>query len=130
MFAKFKSLFDPSKKNIKEVQSTVDEVKTLRDTYKDKSLEELQTIIKEIREELHPLIEAIPEKYKSSIKAPKRNKDYVAKEQAVQDTLLKNLPKVYAATGEVLRRRVGYVHYDVQLVASTILAQGYKLTEL
>lgn len=125
-----KKFFDPSKKAISNAFPTVHKINNLEKEYEKKSMEELKEIIANIKAELKPLVEDIPSKYKNSLKVTGKNPQYVAAEQKVKDKLLSHLAEVYAAIREVTKRNAGIRHFDVQLLASCILAQGYKLTEL
>ncbi|MBD3362563.1 preprotein translocase subunit SecA [Candidatus Dojkabacteria bacterium] len=130
MFKFLKKFFDQSTKAIKKVHPIVDEINALESEFEKKSKEELTQMIDKFRAELKPLNEAIPNKYKSSLKVPDKDEEYVAKEEKLKAKLLSFMPQVYAAIREIVKRQTGKRHYDVQLIASIILAQGYHLTEL
>lgn len=124
-----KKLFDPSRKTIKTVKPIIEKINALEPEFEKKSDDEIRELIKNFRSKLKPLIDDIPEIYKSSLKAPGKDKDYVAKEENIHKILLSYLPEMFAATRESLKRKVGYRQFDVQMIAAAILAQGYKLTE-
>jgi preprotein translocase subunit SecA len=125
-----KKLFDPSKKAIAAAYPTVHKINALEKEYEKKSIDEIKQLIADIKTELKPLVDAIDSKYKNSLKVTGKHPKYVSQELKVKEKLLSRLPEVYAAIREVTKRNAGIRHFDVQLLASSILALGYKLTEL
>jgi len=130
MFDKLKSLFDPSKKALNKMLPIIELIDGFEAEHEVKSFEEIKNRMNEIRKELSQLADEIPAKYKSSLKAAGKDSDYVKKEEALKAKLLEYLPEVYSSVREVLKRDTNKRHYKVQMQAATILAQGYKLTEL
>lgn len=130
MISFLKKFFEPSKKAIQGATPIVAKINALEKDYENKSISELRTIIDNIKAELKPIVDSIEHKYKTSLKIGEKNAAYIAKETKLKAILLSHLPQVYAAIREVTKRNAGIRHFDVQLLASTILAQGYKLTEL
>lgn len=130
MISFLKKFFEPSKKAIQGATPIVLKINALEKDYENKSISELRTIIDNIKAELKPIVDSIEHKYKTSLKIGEKNAAYIAKETKLKTILLSHLPEVYAAIREVTKRNAGIRHFDVQLLASTILAQGYKLTEL
>lgn len=130
MLSFIKKYFDPSKKAIQAAMPTVKKINALEKEFEKKDLTEIKERILEIKKELKPLVEGIDAKFKTSLKVTGKDSAYVTAENKLKEKLLSHLPEVYAALREVTKRSAGIRHFDVQLLASTILAQGYKLTEL
>lgn len=129
MFKKFKKLFDNNEKAIKGVEPIVEEILSKESSLKDLSIEELKSKVDKMREELKPLLEKIPSKNKTALQ--QINHDSLPEyDQKIKDKLQKFLPEFFAIMRELNRKKFGKPHYRVQLLASTILAQGMKLTEL
>jgi len=93
--------FGPSyTKELKLIQSTVDAVTALSDSYKDISDEEIKVKVAELRSKV--------------------------KEGASLDSVL---PQMFSITREVSSRTLGLRHYDVQIVGGILLHIG-KITEM
>ncbi len=130
MLSFIKKYFDPSKKAIQAATPTVKIINELEKDLEKRDLTEIKARIQEIKSDLKPLVDAIDAKFKTSLKVTGKDSAYVSTENKLKEKLLSYLPEVYAAIREVTKRSAGIRHFDVQLLASTILAQGYKLTEL
>ncbi|MCA9383636.1 SEC-C domain-containing protein [Candidatus Dojkabacteria bacterium] len=129
MFGRLKKLFDNNDRAIKEVTPTVDEIFGLEDKVKSLSFEEMRDKIDGMRKELAPILEKFPESYKTSLTSDLS--DEFSKEEAeLSDKLKSFIPELFAILRETNSRKFGKPHYRVQLIASTILAQGHRLAEL
>lgn len=129
MFKFVKDLFDPNKAAIKNVTPIVDEIEALEAKVKDMSLEAMREEVEKVRAEIKPLLDKVPEDLKIPLKSINTANlpDY---EIEIKEKLQEFLPRFFAFMKEINRRKFGKPHYRVQLIASTILAQGNKLTEL
>ncbi len=130
MFGFLSKMFDSNQKALDSYQPIVDEVNSLETKFKDMPLEKLRARLDEMRLELQPLVEAIPDSEKSSLRAVDRKGGLNDKEKAIQDKLQELLPEVFAIVREVARKDFNRRHFDVQVLAGAILASGQKLTEL
>lgn len=130
MFNIFSKLFDSNQKVVNKFMPVVDEVNALEEKVSKMKLEEMKERMDVFRQELKPLLEKIDESTKSSLVAIDRVKGLPQEEKDIQNKLLEFLPEVYAIVREVMNREYKKRHFDVQILAGTILAQGQKLTEL
>jgi preprotein translocase subunit SecA len=130
MFKFFKSVFDPSKKALKTLESVIVQIDGFEQRNESMSLSEMKERVSLIRKELRDLSDQIPSEFKSPLRAKGKDANYVKKEEALKTKLLENLPEVYSLVREILKRESGKRHYKVQMQAAALLAQGYKLTEL
>lgn len=126
----FKNLFDPSLKALKGIEPTIAQIDEFEQAHESLSVEDIKQRISVIRNEIKRLSDEIPNEFKTSLKAKGKDAEYVRKEEALKSKLLEYLPEVYSLVREILKRESGIRHYKVQMQAATILAQGYKLTEL
>jgi preprotein translocase subunit SecA len=128
MFSFVKNFMDPNKAALKEAQPVVDKILSLEDKVKTMTSEDMQARIKEMREELAPLIAKIKIEDRLPLKPAsfRDNKDELVIHQKLQTFL----PEIFAYLREINGRKFNKRHFPVQLLAATILAQGNKLTEL
>jgi preprotein translocase subunit SecA len=125
-----KSLFDPSKKAIKSLEATIEKIDGFEQQHETISQDEMRERISIIRKQIKDLADEIPQEFKSSLKSRGKDASYVKKEEALKEKLLEHMPEVYSLVREILKRDSGKRHYRVQMQAASLLAQGYKLTEL
>ncbi|MBN1915986.1 preprotein translocase subunit SecA [Candidatus Dojkabacteria bacterium] len=131
----FSKFFDSNEKQIKAAWPIVEKINSLEPDFEKKDIKSFQKRLDTIRNELNTLVEKVPSEDKMSIKTPEKGKDMPQYEKAIQDKLLEFLPEVYAMIREVSKRKMRkgkkfIRQFDVQLLASAILAQGFKLVEL
>ena len=124
------SLFDSNKREIKKAMKVVDIINSLEDEIKKLSLEEMRNEIEEVRSELDKLREKVPQEELLSLRTFNRGGGLQGFDKQIQDRLLEYMPRFYAMVREVMRRKMDRRHYDVQLAAGVILAQGQKLGEI
>jgi preprotein translocase subunit SecA len=125
----FSSFFDRSTKKVKSTDKYLANVKDFIDKVSDMSDEQMKKRIDEIRQEVAPLVDAIPSEQKRSLTKVNRREKFPENEKAVQDKLFEHMPEVYALTNEAFKRTVGFSYHDVQLRAGILLAEGQLLVE-
>ncbi len=135
IFDIFSKLFDSNEKQLKAVWPLVEEINKFEPELEKKELKELQIRIQEIKIELTKLVEKVPAEDRLSTRTPEKGKDMPSYEKDIRNKLLEFLPEVYAMIREVTKRKMRrgdkfIRQFDVQLLASSILAQGQKLVEL
>ena len=131
MFTALKKLFnfDPSEKAIKFATPIVTEILTKEAEYANLSLDEMKGKVDAMRAELKPLLEEVPAERKVALETVRQGElpDY---EVAIQNKIKSFVPELFALLREVNNRKFHKPHFEVQLLAATILAQGNYLTEL
>lgn len=127
MFGFIKNLFDPNKRAIKQVEPIVEKILALEKDVKELSFEQMRDQADKYRGELKELIEKLPPEAFDNIRT---QKELHPLEKQISDKLQEFLPSVFAYLREINRRKFNKPHFPVQLMASVILAQGNKLTEL
>jgi preprotein translocase subunit SecA len=132
MFGFIKKLFDSNEKQLNKAQVVVDEVNSHEKKISGMSTDEIRNRILEIKKELKPLLDKVPEEDKSSIKVRDYEKGLPQCELDIMDKLQEFVPEVFAMVREVNNRKLygKRRHFDVQILAGIILAQGNKLIEL
>lgn len=130
MFGFLKSLFDSNEKQLKKVQPIVEEVNSLEEKVSKMSFEQMRKRVKDFKRQLDPLVRKVPEEAKDSIKVRDFEKASPSYEQDILAKLEKMIPEVFAILREVTKRKYNRRHFDVQILAGIILAQGNKLVEL
>lgn len=127
LFAKF---FSSQERDLNKARAVVRQINDLEPKVQALSYEQMQTRIAEIRKELTDLVNKIPSQQKHSLKRIDRTQKLAEAELKIQQRLLEHMPEVYAMIREVMHREFNRRHYDVQLLAGVVLAQGQRLTEL
>jgi preprotein translocase subunit SecA len=127
MFGFIKQLFDPNKTAIKQVQPVVDKILALEKDAKELKIEQMKEQADKYREELQELISQLPDEAFDNIRTQKQLHSL---EKQINDKLQDMLPTIFSYLREINRRKFNKPHFPVQLMASVILAQGNKLTEL
>lgn len=127
MFGFIKNLFDPNKSAIKQVEPIVEKILALEKDVQELSFEQMRDQADKYRGELKELIEKLPPEAFDNIRT---QKELHPLEKQISDKLQEFLPSVFAYLREINRRKFNKPHFPVQLMASVILAQGNKLTEL
>lgn len=124
-----RQLVDANEKQIAQARKTLKLVNDLETDMQALSYTQMQERIREMQAVFKELTKEMPEEHKSSLVRVDRNSvpDY---EKKIYGKLQEFMPEVYAMAREVMRREFNRRHYDVQIIASIILAQGQKLTEL
>ncbi|MCA9378947.1 SEC-C domain-containing protein [Candidatus Dojkabacteria bacterium] len=125
-----KSIFDSNEKQLKKAQKIVEQVNALEPEFEKLSYAQMRERLDAIRAELAELSKAVPEESRLSLKRIEREKGLPEYEVAIQQKLWEVMPEVFAFIREAYKRETGKRHYDVQILAGAILAQGQKLTEL
>jgi len=127
MLGFIKKLFDPNKSAIKQVEPVVEKILALEKDVQELSFEQMRDQADKYRSELKELIEKLPSDAFDNIRTQKQLHPL---EKQITDKLQEFLPSVFAYLREINRRKFNKPHFPVQLMASVILAQGNKLTEL
>jgi len=135
MFGFIKKFLDNNEKQLKAVQPIVDEINTFEKKVSKMDIEDMKDRVTGMRKELQPLLKKVPKREKSSIIVRDYTKPLSNSESAVIEKLQTYIPELFAIIREITKRKFSNEkfhrrHYDVQLVAAIILAQGNKLVEL
>lgn len=119
--------FDPNKKAIQNVDPIVDQIFELEDSVTKMTAEKMRERVNEMRSELKLLTDKLTPEEQDNIKKPKEKSE---QEIAIYNKVQDFLPEIFAFLREINNRKFHKKHFRVQLIASVILAQGNKLTEL
>ncbi len=130
MFGFLKKIFDSNEKQLSKAMAVVEKVNEWEDRVKKMSFSEMRERIKRIRSEILPLVERIPKENLLSIKVRDVKEGLPKEELDIKNKLYEYLPEVFAMVREVTRRKYDRRHFDVQVLAGVILAQGNKLVEV
>lgn len=130
MLNTIKSFFNGNERQIAQARKIVDQINALEPEVEKMSDEQIQARVNEFKAELKKLVDKIPVAERQSIRRIQREKGLPAAEVEIQAKLQQILPEVYAFVREAYKREMGIRHYDVQLLAGVILAQGQKLVEV
>ncbi|MBL8014725.1 MAG: SEC-C domain-containing protein [Candidatus Doudnabacteria bacterium] len=130
MLNTIKSFFNGNERQIAQARKIVDQINALEPEVEKMSDEQIQARVNEFKAELKKLVDKIPVAERQSIRRIQREKGLPAAEVEIQSKLQQILPEVYAFVREAYKREMGIRHYDVQLLAGVILAQGQKLVEV
>ncbi len=125
-----KKFFDSNEKQLSAGREIVGEVNGLEKKVSKMSFEEIRGRMDEIRDDLKPLVSKVPQSAKSSLKSRDITEPLPDFEQNIIDKLQTIVPEVFAMVREITKRKFNRRHYDVQILAGIILAQGNKLTEV
>jgi preprotein translocase subunit SecA len=124
------SFFDSNDKEIRKARKILQQINALEEGMQKRSWKQLRARIKEIQKDLKTIATDIPEFSRDSLIRIDRSKGLPDFEVRVHTKLMGYMPEVFAMVREVMRREFDRRHYDVQIIAGIILAQGQKLTEL
>ncbi len=127
MFNFFKRFSDPNTKALDAVQPIVNQILDLEPEISKMELDDMKKEVEGYRLELKELISKLPENAFDNIK---KSSETSKEEKAVYNKLQEYMPRVFGFLREINNRKFGKKHFPVQLLASIILAQGNKLTEL
>lgn len=127
-----KKFFDSNEKQLKSAWETVDKVNEHAEKVKNMSLDDMKRRVSSMRKELQPLLEKVPQEDKSSITLRDFEKPLPQYEIDIIEKLQEFAPEMFAIVREVMTKKTNGKrrHFDVQVLAGVILAQGNKLTEL
>lgn len=129
MFNPLKLLLDTNEKQISQARKVVARINELEPEVEKLSYPQMQNELAEMRKELAELTAKIPAENRSSLRRVQHEQGLPIEEKAIQSKLMEYLPRVYAFVREAYKREMGIRHFDVQLLAGVILAQGQKLVE-
>lgn len=122
------SPFDNNKRQVKRLQKIVNKVNILEDDYSKLTAEQFKKATAELKEKMQEILPADKsiEKYLNT-KTPvwfetKDGKEFLRKTQRI-------IPQAYGLFREAAKRVTNHRHFDVQIMAGIVLAQG-RLTEL
>lgn len=125
-----KRLVDNNERQLKQARTIVEKVNALEAEVEKLSFKEIQADINAHREEIKKLVEKIPARDRSSLKRVEREKGLPKQEEEIRQKLLEFMPQMYAYIRETYKREMGIRHFDVQILAGAVLAEGQKLAEL
>ncbi len=126
---------DSNDREIRRIEPLVDRVNELESEMEERSDEEIQALVEELREQIleagEPEEPSDDERHHSEIERRRELKKTRLKHendriQAVMDEVL---PEVFAAAREAMRRTLGMRHFDVQIMGGIVLHQG-KVSEM
>lgn len=131
MITFLKTLLATNDREVTKARQTLKKINDLEPEMQERSYEQMQERIEEMRTMLRALDEQVPEAARDSLRQiDRKSKSLPAYEIAIQKKLLEFMPEVYAMVREIMRRELNRRHFDVQIIAGIILAQGQRLTEL
>jgi len=124
-FKKFTT--DPNTRALDAVKPIVDSILSLESEVEKMDFLEMREEVEGYRKELADLISKLPSEAFDNIK---KSSETSKEEKAVYNKLQEYMPRLFAFLREINNRKFNKKHFPVQLMASIILAQGNKLTEL
>lgn len=125
-----KNLFSGNEQELNKARKIVNQINQLEPEIKALSYEQMQERISLVRSQIAEVNKEIPDTDKTSLRRIDRAKKLAPAELRVQQILWEFMPQMYAMVREVMHREFNRRHYDTQLLAGVILAQGQRLTEL
>ncbi|MEP7361003.1 MAG: preprotein translocase subunit SecA [Chloroflexota bacterium] len=128
-------LFDSNSREVKKLQSAVDEINSLEAEFSPLSDEEIRARMIQLRDEIRE--DATPSEPSddelNADSSERRRELRRAREKAdikhLQGVLNDALPEVFAAAREISQRKLGMRHFDVQMIGGMVLHQG-KIAEM
>jgi preprotein translocase subunit SecA len=130
MFQFIKQLFATNEREIAKARKVVKKINALEPQIQEMSYEQMQARIAEMKTTLAELRAELPVETFTSLRRIEREQKQPELEAVIQEQLLEFMPEFYGMMREVMRREFDRRHFDVQLIAGVILAQGQRLTEL
>lgn len=125
MFKFLGNLFDSNEKQIERLRRVTSTINLLESKYENMSFSDMRLEMDSYRSKVAELVAKIPETEKQSIR--KYTKTQLEKE--LEKYLTSIMPEVYAMIREVAKRKFDRRHFDVQLMAGIVLAEG-KIAEV
>lgn len=119
----FKNLFDTNEKQISRLHEIVKIINGLEHKYEKLTNEDLKETMQAYKIHVRDLVNLIAIDEKNSTKRIEK-KDFSRSEKELNKYLLEILPDVYAIVREMSKRKYNRRHYDVQLMAGIVLAEG------
>jgi preprotein translocase subunit SecA len=121
---------DSNDRELRRIQPLVDRTNELEPEMQERSDEDIQAIVGELRDEIREAGEA-EEPSEDELHHPEiERRRELAKErrereqEKLQEGMDRALPEVFAATREAMVRTLGMRHFDVQLIGGIVLHQG------
>lgn len=130
MWQLVKKAFDSGERQIQTARKVVQEINNLEKEVEGLTYEQIRAEIDKYKANLSELVKKIPAAERQSIRRIEKRSELPIAEQEIQKQLLGYMPRVYAFVREAYKREMGIRHFDVQLIAGAILAQGQRLTEI
>ncbi len=130
-----KSLLDGNEREVTRLRKTAAQINELEPKVSKLTDEELRARADEFREQLRPLVEALDEAREVRRNAPDAPSQSAADAgvraalDAIEAELTSILPEAFAMVREASCRTLGLRHFDVQMIAGTVLHQG-RVAEL
>jgi preprotein translocase subunit SecA len=130
-----KSLFDGNEREVAKLRKTAAEINALESQIERLSDEELAAKTPKFREGLKPFIDKLDEAKETRRQAkdpgPQAEADIVVKAayESLENELNRLLPEAFAVVREASKRTLHMRHYDVQMMAGTVLHLG-RIAEL
>lgn len=125
-----KNLFSGNEQELNKARKIVTQINQLEPEIQALSYEQMQEKIAKVRAEISEINKQIPDSEKTSLRRIDRSKKLATNELKIQQILWEFMPQMYAMVREVMNREFNRRHYDTQLLAGVVLAQGQRLTEL
>ena len=125
-----RAFMDSNERAVNQVKPVIEEIHKYEPTLEKLDIKALREKVEDMQKNMSRLVDQLPEEQKISIKTIQKRSTLPESEKKIQGELMKQLPEFYAIVNEIYKRKVGIHYFDVQFIASTILAQGQKLTEL
>ena len=130
MFKFLKNIFDPNVAAINKVLPIVDQISALESKVAKLSLEEMREKVSQMRTQLSPLIAQIDPETVIPLKIGNLALKENITERLIHRKMQEFIPAFFAILREINKRKFNKQHFKVQLIASVLLAQGNRLTEL
>lgn len=124
------NLFSGNEQELNKARKIVAKINQLEPEIQALSYEQMQERISKVRQQLKELDAKIPDQEKTSLRRIERTKKLSDVEIKIHNLLWEFMPQMYAMVREVMHREFNRRHFDTQLLAGVILAQGQRLTEL
>lgn len=125
-----KNLLDRNVRMTNKAMKVVAEINALESEVSSLSSEQIKETVIEMRQRLQEIVKSLPPEAFYSLKTFNRGLGLQATELEIYKQLMQELPKFYALMREVMKRKMNRRHFDVQLAAGVILAEGQKLGEI
>ena len=129
MFGIFKKLFDSNEKQLNKAQIVVDKVNDLEKDVSKLGYNDMLEETGKMRAKILKLVDKVPDSDFSSLQSRDYKEPLPEYEQAIVDKLNEFMPRIFAFTREIAKRKMDRRHYDVQILAGVVLAWGNKLIE-
>lgn len=122
--------FDSNHRQVQTALKTVDQINKLEEEIQQLDFAQMQQEVAVMREDLAKLKDKLTFEDQISLRTFNRGVGLQGTDKEIHQHILKIMPRFYAIFREVMNRKMQRRHYDIQLAAGVILAQGQKLAEI